>query len=63
MKVKKYCSIIIKNNQKKSIKEEPNMIKAESIARVHTRNLLENKQAKNLALLSIYKTDCKYENT
>ena len=39
------------------------MIKAESIARVHTRNLLENKQAKNLALLSIYKTDCKYENT
>ena len=47
------------------------MIKAESIARVHThthththtRNLLENKQAKNLALLSIYKTDYKYENT
>ena len=39
------------------------MIKAESIARVHTRNLLENKQAKNLALLSIYMADCKYENT
>lgn len=41
------------------------MIKAESIARVHThtRNLLENKQANDLALLSIYKTDCKYENT
>ena len=39
------------------------MIKAESIARVHTRNLLENKQAHDLALLSIYKTDYKYENT
>lgn len=45
------------------------MIKAESIARVHThththtRNLLENKQANDLALLSIYKTDYKYEST
>ena len=45
------------------------MIKAESIARVHThththtRNLLENKQANDLALLSIYMADCKYENT
>ena len=41
------------------------MKKAESIAGVytHTRNLLENKQANDLALLSIYKTDYKYEST
>ena len=45
------------------------MIKAESAARVHTHththtcNLLDNKQAKRLALLNIYKADYKYENT
>ena len=39
------------------------MIKDESTARVHTRNLLDNKQAKQLALLNIYKADYKYENT
>ena len=54
-------------NQRKNKKEAQTMKKAESIAGVHThthtRNLLENKQANDLALLSIYKTDYKYENT
>ena len=44
------------------------MIKAESVARVHTHththtsNSLENKQAKKLALLSISKTDYEHNN-
>ena len=44
------------------------MKNAETIARVHThththtRNLLKNKQAKKLALLSIYKASTKYKN-
>ena len=39
------------------------MTKAKSIARVHThiRDLLENKQAKKLALLGIFKTGTKHE--
>ena len=42
------------------------MKNAETVARVHThthtRNLLKNKQAKKLALLSIYKASTKYKN-
>lgn len=64
LKIKKSYSIIVKKaGQKKNNKEEQNMIKAESIGRVyiHTRNLLENKQAKKLALLGIFKTGTKHE--
>ena len=42
------------------------MRNAETVAGVHThthtRNLLKNKEAKKLALLSIYKASTKHEN-
>ena len=40
------------------------MKNAETVARVHTHthNLLKNKQAKKLALLSVYKASTKHEN-
>ena len=38
------------------------MIKAESVARVYTGYLLENKKAKKLALLNIDKTGNKHES-
>lgn len=38
------------------------MIKAETVERVHTGNLLENKKAKKLALLNIDKTGNKHES-
>ena len=38
------------------------MRNAETVAGVHTRNLLKNKKAKKLALLSIYKASTKHEN-
>ena len=44
------------------------MIKAETLAGVERKRervttLINNKQAKRLALLSVYKTDYEYENT
>ena len=61
-----YIIITIENPKEKVKREALNMKNAETVARVHThthtRNLLKNKQAKKLALLSIYKASTKYKN-
>ena len=57
-----YIIITIENPKEKVKKETRKMKNAETVAWVHTRNLLKNKEAKKLALLSIYKASTKHEN-
>ena len=71
LKIQNWYSIIkIEQIQKKSEKEAQNMKKAKTFAgverereRERVTTLINNNQAKRLALLSIYKTDTKYLNT
>ena len=67
--IKSYIIINIVKIQKKSKKEAQNMEKARTFAgverereRERATTLTNNNQAKKLALLSILKTDIKYEN-